>query len=54
MTQSQVVELMKSSNSEENWIENADQVEEACGGYPSFWNAAIVESGLMEKVTSNW
>lgn len=47
MNQQEVEELMKSSKSATQWNDNCDKVKKACGGYPSFWFAAIIRSGLL-------
>ena len=49
MNQQEVVNLMGSSISEKAWNSNCDKVKKSCGGYPDFWFAAIVISGLMQK-----
>lgn len=54
MTQAEVVALMKSSKSEDEWNANCDKVKKACGGYPGFWYSAIILSGLLNQVQSNW
>lgn len=54
MKEEEVTDLMKSSISEEDWNRNCDIVKERCGGYPSFWYAAIVLSGLAGEVSSSW
>ena len=41
--------LMSSSKSEQEWNANCDKVKAANNGYPSFWYAEIVMSGLMAK-----
>ena len=50
MNEVQVIELMRSSKSETEWNNNCDEVKKACGGYPCFWFAAIIMSGLMDEV----
>lgn len=52
-TESGVVELMKSSTSQEEWNANCDKVKAANGGYPDFWYSAIVLSGVMAAVMAN-
>ena len=43
MTEEQVVALMRSSNSAEEWRSNTNKVKEAYGGdYPEFWHAAML------------
>lgn len=52
MNEQQVVDLMKSSKSEEEWNANRDKVKTVFGGYPDFWYRAIVLSGLAAEVTA--
>ncbi len=54
MSETEVVALMKSSKSEAEWDKNCDFVKKKCGGYPGFWYAAIILSGLLNKVSSSW
>lgn len=54
MNESQVVNLMESSKTEDEWSANADKVKKECDGYPDFWFSAIVLSGLMGRVTSSF
>lgn len=54
MTREEVVDLMASSNSEDDWNTKADLVIEACGGYPEFWFGAVILSGLMRRTSANW
>jgi hypothetical protein len=54
MDPQQVIDLMKSSKSGAEWNDNCDKVKKACGGYPLFWWATIVQSGLMRQVTATW
>ena len=49
MTEQEVVELMKSSNSADEWNANCDKVKKACAGYPSFWWPAIMQSGVATE-----
>lgn len=49
MNEQEVVDLMKSSKSQQEWNQNCDKVKAACGGYPDFWYSAIVLSGLLEQ-----
>ena len=49
MTQQEVEALMRSSKSGKEWNDNCDKVKSACCGYPSFWYAAIVRSGLLAE-----
>lgn len=53
--ESDVVALMKTSTSEQNWNDNCDKVKEANGGdYPSFWYKAIILSGVYSQVVVQW
>ena len=52
--QSDVVTLMQSSKSETEWNANCDKVKAANDGYPQFWFAAIVLSGVMSTTSSKW
>lgn len=54
MTEEQVVSLMESSKSESEWNANCNKVTVACGGYPDFWYASIVLSGLVGRVAMSW
>lgn len=55
MTQEEeVVRLMESSQTSDEWNNNADKVKTACDGYPSFWFRAVVLSGVMARVTARW
>lgn len=49
MEEKDVIELMESSQTEQEWNKNCDKVKEVCNGYPDFWNAAIVVSGLAGR-----
>jgi|SaaInlV_100m_DNA_2_1039680.scaffolds.fasta_scaffold64052_1 hypothetical protein len=55
MNEQEVIALMETSQSEEEWNANCDKVKAACGGgYPGFWFAAINMSGLMAKIVARW
>lgn len=54
MNQEQVVSLMESSKSEDEWNDNADRVKAECDGYPHWWYGAIVVSGLAYRVSNSW
>ena len=54
MSEQEVVNLMKSSRSEHEWNKNCDKVKAECGGYPSFWYAAIILSGIAAETSSKW
>jgi hypothetical protein len=50
-----VVELMQSSKSEEEWNKNCRHVKTANNGqYPSFWWKAVILSNLAEKTANAW
>lgn len=46
--------LMTSSKSEKEWNDNCDKVKAANAGYPEFWFATIIMSGLAARTQSNW
>jgi len=57
LNEDQVVDLMKSSNSEDEWNANCDKVKMGCSGgrtYPSFWYSAIVMSGVARETAAKW
>ena len=54
MTEQEVVNLMKSSKSEEEWNHNCDHVKKEFGGYPKFWFTAIVVSGVATETAAKW
>ena len=54
MNEQEVIELMKSSNSADEWNTNCDKVKKACGGYPSFWWPAIMQSGIAAETAKKW
>lgn len=41
---------MAASSSSDDWNDRAAQVKEANGGYPSFWWATVMASGLHEQL----
>jgi hypothetical protein len=49
MTEQEVVDLMASSRSDDEWNDNADKVKKACKGYPSFWFNAVIKSGVAAR-----
>jgi hypothetical protein len=54
VSEQEVVTLMKSSKSAQEWDANCSKVKAACNGYPPFWYAAVVLSGLMREVTATF
>lgn len=54
MNEKEVVDLMRSSRSADDWNHNCDVVKKSWGGYPSFWFAAIVISGVMADTARGW
>jgi hypothetical protein len=56
MNQNEVENLMSSSKSEAEWNTNCNKVKKACGGYPSFWHEAIIQSGLADdtRIKHGW
>lgn len=53
-TEDGVKHLMQSSTSETEWNANCDKVKKANNGYPDFWYAAIVLSGLSAETQLTW
>jgi hypothetical protein len=54
MNEEQVVELMKSSKSEDEWDANTRKVKGAFNGqYPYFWYKAIIASGVATQMASS-
>lgn len=49
MTKEEVLQLMTSSRSLEEWNENCDKVKAALGDYPDYWYEEVLQSGLMRK-----
>lgn len=50
MTRAQVIDLMQSSQTVQDWNKNADTVKAAFNGdYPSWWYEAIIISGVADK-----
>lgn len=56
MTELQVIELMLSSKTENEWNDNCDKVKSAFNGYPDFWFFTIVIGGVLGKTKEmhNW
>ena len=54
MKEQEVVTLMKSSQSATQWDENCTKVKRACNGYPRFWHAAIISSGVADEVAKKF
>jgi hypothetical protein len=40
---------MSESTSQDDWNKRCDQVKAANGGYPNFWFATVIMSGLADK-----
>jgi hypothetical protein len=49
-----VTALMESSQTAQEWDANCDKVKAANGGYPGFWYATIVISGLAKRIAARW
>ena len=54
MSEQEVIDLMKSSKSEQEWNANADIVRSKYDGYPDFWFMAIIASGIASEVLSGF
>lgn len=50
MDKNEVINLMKSSKSHQEWNANCDTVKKAHGGgYPDYWYQEIILSGLCDR-----
>ena len=54
MNTEEVVTLMSSSQTRDEWNSNCNAVKKRCGGYPEFWYAAITQSGLADRIAAKW
>jgi hypothetical protein len=54
MDKLEVITLMESSKSENEWNNNCGKVKEACNGYPDYWYREIIMSGLCDRVSSRF
>lgn len=54
MNPQQVIDLLKTSESEAQWNANCDTIKKACGGYPDFWWNDIILSGVMRRIANRW
>jgi hypothetical protein len=54
MNENDVVKLMKSSNSEQEWNANCQKVKAAFNGYPDFWHASIFDSSVYAEAIDNF
>lgn len=55
MTEREVVDLMASSKSSQEWDDNCTKVKAKNGGnYPFFWYRAILVSGLATATSMKW
>lgn len=49
-----VKQHMRESTSEKDWNRRCDEVKAANNGYPQFWYAEIILSGLAAMAQANW
>ena len=54
MTETEVLNLMRSSKSEAEWNDNCDIVKKKCDGYPGFWFGLMIVSGELAEIQNNW
>lgn len=55
MTEQEVVSLMSSSTSEDEWNDNCDRVKAAFGNdYPDWWYGKVIASGVHGKTVAGW
>lgn len=50
MTEQEVIDLMETSKSEQEWNDNCDEVKRRCNGYPSFWYGTMIMSGRLTRI----
>lgn len=53
-TPEEVAAYMSAATSKSDWNERCDAVKSANNGYPDFWYATIVLSGLMATTSRNF
>ncbi len=50
-----VVTLLESSQSEDDWNDSCDKIKSANGGsYPDFWWEHIIQTNFAKRVSSRW
>ncbi len=49
MEKQEVIDLMRSSKSKQEWNANCDKVKKACGGYPDFWYPEVIATNLCDQ-----
>lgn len=54
MSRDELLDIMGSSRSPEEWNANCDKVKEKCGGYPLIWYETIIASGFTNKVFDSY
>jgi hypothetical protein len=55
MDKQEVIDLMRSSNTEQEWNANCSKIKKACGNaYPPFWFRTIILSGLGDEIAAKW
>ena len=54
MTRDEVIALMETSQTREQWNTNCDVVKANCNGYPPFWFEAIIQSGVGDRIAARW
>ncbi len=53
-TKEEVIELMESSKSTDEWGDNCDKVKKEFDWYPSFWYKEIIISWIADKTLSKF
>lgn len=54
LTKQEVIELMKTSKTQQEWDRNCLIVVQAFEGFPYFWTSEIIYSGLGEQIKKNF
>lgn len=55
MTKDEVISLLRTTRSEQQWNDACDKIKQAFGGkYPDWWFLEVLASGLMAEISSTW
>ncbi len=54
MSKQEVIMLMETSTSAQEWNDNCDKVKAACDGYPDFWWETMITSGVADRILARF
>ncbi len=54
MNEDEVIALMETSKSAQEWDNNCDKIKKACSGYPAFWWETIIQSGRARRIMAKF